>query len=146
MSKMELILIIVGALIPFVAVLFVLPKFKKKDKTPPPTTTYVKEEKSKVEEKPAQTVESPKPKVANYSLKDDDDFKSYLELRKKRLSAIQAKDSSLATHPTEEFVPARLRNKFAQTKEDKTVVEQINDLSPELKALIISGVLDKKQW
>ena len=42
-----------------------------------------------------------------------------------------------------EYDPRRDR---AKTEGKKTIAEQIQDLSPELKALIVAGVLDKKDF
>lgn len=153
MSKVEMFLIIGACLVPFIALIFVLPKHKKKTKTPPPTTSYVKEDKK--EEKPAAPVQSgapiekqvSKPKITKPTFDEDDDFKAYLELKKKRTQAPEPIDEgSFVRSPVGEYIPARLRNKMAQTSKNKSIAEQINDLSPELKAMLLAGVLDKKDY
>lgn len=154
MSKIEMFLIIGACLVPIIALLFVLPKYKKKEKTPPPTTPYVKEEpadkhtEQPKEVKPIQKqVEKTKIRPAFNTSDIDDDFKTYLELKKKRTPAPEAVDEgSFVRSPVGEYIPARLRANPSRIKKDKSIAEQINDLSPELKAMLLAGVLDKKDY
>ena len=155
MSTIEIILIVAACIIPVVAFFMVLPKRKKKEKVPPPTNTYVKEEKK--EEKPATQAaptssssspkELAKPKVAKPIFDDDEDFKSYLELKKKRTPAPEPiEEGSFVRNPVGEYIPARLRTKIAEKNDAKSIKDQINELSPELKAMLIAGVLDRKDY
>ena len=151
MSKVEIIILIVALAIPFVSILFVLPKRKKKDKEASKTKPYIKEEvvePPKPMEQPTLTAKvEEKPKMVKPLFEDDDtDFKAYLDLKRKRLSAPERKEfPSGVRGPLGEYIPARLRNQQQATK-NKTVAEQIQELSPELKALILSGVLDRKDY
>ena len=150
MSQMEWILIIGAVVIPFIAILFVLPKRKKKSKVPPPTTDYVREDKEKETKAKTSTgtptnSQQPKQVKPPVYMDTDDDFKSYLELRNQRIKPAEPKsESSYVRSTSGDYIPARLRTPSARGRSDKSVAEQIQDLSPELKALIISGVLDKK--
>ena len=48
--------------------------------------------------------------------------------------------------PTDEYVPSRFRRRRHQKQENKSISEQINDLSPELKVMMFSGVFNKKDF
>ena len=151
MSKVEMALIIIAVAIPLLSILFVLPKRKKKEKVAPQVKQYVKEE---VVE-PPKPVEQPapvpkveeKPKKINPIFEDNDaDFKAYLDLKRKRMSSPERKEMPSGVRgPLGEYIPARLRNQ-QKSSSDKSVAEQIQELSPELKALMLSGILDKKYF
>ena len=154
MSKIEMFLIIGACLVPFVALLFVLPKRKKKEKTPPPTTPYVKDEPTSAPAPAPKTQAAPVKKAdasikikPNFNDDIDDDFKKYLELKKKRTPAPSPIDEdSFVRSPVGEYIPARLRSNPDYKKQNKSIAEQINELSPELKAMLLAGVLDKKDY
>ena len=143
MSKIEMVLIVGLCLAPIVALLFMLPKkFKKEKKAAPPTTEY-KPEQSVVEEKPEEPKEVQTSVFENKGVSTDE-FRGYLSEKKQNISApkrISPPDDIF----TEEYVPSRFRKKI-KDKENKTIIEQIDDLSPELKALLLAGVLDKKDY
>lgn len=147
MSQMEWILIIGAIIIPVIIFLFVFLKRGKKEKVAPATQTYVREDKpqqTQTENSAPIKEEKPKQVKPPVYMDTDDDFKSYLELRKKRIQSAEPKEpTSFVRSHAGEYIPARLRRQPVQ-QTDKSVAEQIQDLSPELKALIISGVLDKK--
>ena len=73
MSKFELFLIIGACLTPFIALIFILPK-RKKQKTPPPTTSYVKDKPAdKPEVKPETKTAEVKPVQKKVSKSDCSD-------------------------------------------------------------------------
>ena len=43
--------------------------------------------------------------------------------------------------PTEDYIPSRFRRKKTN---NKSIAEQVQDLSPELKVMMLSGVFNKK--
>ncbi len=153
MSKFEIILIVCACLAPFFAIIFFLPRkvnfknlfknlFKKKEKKSAETKSET--EGPKMEEKPAQAVEVKpeyRPMVDNSI--STDEFKSYLNRREKDISKPKRhelpKDFIDQTMPFEPFERRKPREKKPQS-----VAEEIQSLSPELKALIISGFLDRK--
>ena len=148
MSRFEIFIIAMLCAIPVVALIAVFPKIKFKKKTKKvvePTKTYAE---IKQEEKPAQPiVEEVKPKEVKKPIMSDeissDDFRSYLEHKKQDVSKPKRvelpsdfKDMSMP------FVPRRrVRN-----QKPKNISEEIKGLSPELKAMLIAGVLDKKDY
>lgn len=141
MSSFEIALIVCFALSPFVALLFILPKKLKKEKTPPPTTEYKPEpkvEEKKEEPKEIKPMENLKPTVST------DEFKDYLSHKRKNITL--PKYLNNPDMPTEEFVPSRLRRRRHQKQENKSISEQIQDLSPELKVMMFSGVFNKKDF
>lgn len=147
MSKIEIFLIVGVCLAPIVALLFVLPKkIKKQTKEAPPTTPYVSEEPKKEEapsEQSAKEVKKDEVVIKNDDIYKTDDFKNYINHKRKQTRSpyrIQEPDDVF----TEEYLPPRLRRKKQQS--NKSVSEQIKELSPELKAMLLTGVLDKKDY
>ena len=148
MSNFEMFIIVMVCAVPVVALLFVLPKKAKKTKKEKtkkadakPTKTYeeVKKEEEKVETKNDVIVES-KQVVSNDI--STDDFKGYLNFKKKDIS----KPSRIELpgdfmDRTTPYIPRRRRR---IEKKPQTIAEEINSLSPKLKAIVLSGVLDRK--
>lgn len=144
MSSFEIVLIVMACCVPVVAILFVLPKLKKKQKkVEKPVKTY--EELKKEEVVPVTKIEPKAPKkVVNTQEFSSDDFRSYLAQKRKNTtipSRVELPDGFVDT--TMPYMPRRRRR--IETK-PKTVAEEIKSLSPELKALIISGVLEPKNF
>ena len=140
MSSFEIFLIVGFALSPFVALIFVLPKKLKKEKTPPPTTEYKPEPKVEVKDEPKET----KPNVNLKPAVSTDEFKDYLANRKKTITLPRHLNNP--NMPTEDYIPSRFRRRKPQKQENKSISEQINDLSPELKVMMFSGVFNKKDF
>ena len=121
---------------PIVALLFILPKKLKKEKTPPPTTEFkpeVKVEEKKEETKEIKPLENVKPTVST------DEFKDYLSYKRKNTKI--PKHLNNPYMPTEDYIPSRFRRKKTN---NKSIAEQVQDLSPELKVMMLSGVFNKK--
>ena len=147
MSSFEIFLIVLACSVPVVALLFLLPKKLKKQEKPKPveqSKTYeeIKKEDVKVEEAPKEkTINSPIEKAELNDL----DFKNYL--KQKQSNMTKPKRAELPpdfVDRTEDYFPRRRgANKVEKTK---NVAEEIKSLSPELKALIIAGVLDPKDF
>ena len=150
MTSFEIGLIVSLCAVPFVALLFVLPKFKKKEKQKPATKTYeeIKKEEQKSEVKQESVGEQAIEKKAESIFAKNDfsseDFRSYLNYKQHNTS----KPSRIElpkdfVDRTEPYIPRRRRR---ETEKPKTVAEEIRSLSPELKALIFTGALDKKDY
>ena len=142
MSSFEIFLIVGGCLAPVVALLFVLPKLKKKAKEPPVTTEYKPEkpvEEKKEELKDTKSVvRKPEQEVIKTS-----EFQDYLTYKRNNMSKpIRLNDPDIFT---DDYIPSRLRRK-QQKQETKTIAEQIYSLSPELKIMMLSGVFNKKDF
>lgn len=146
MSNMEIFIIICVCLIPIVALVILFPKFKFKKKE--------KKVKSEVKEQPTEKYVPEKPitdetKISKKeeSIKyEPDNFKDYLKDKSARVSKPQMKflpedfrDLSTRYYPNSRF------NKTGQGNQ-QSLAEEINSLSPELKALIFSGALEKKDY
>ena len=141
MSKIELFILIVAASIPFFALIFVLPKnFKKKSKEKKSTkkTSVIK-----------PTIEQPKepeeikPEYINNSNFSTDDFKSYLTHRPEISKPKRKELDDGFVDRTMPYIPRRPQRIQKEYKQ-KNISEEIKSLSPELKALIISGFLNRK--
>lgn len=144
MSKIEIILIVMACSVPLVALLFSLPKKikgKKEEKKVVEAKPEIKEVKEEVkkEEKPIE--KTVRPIETSFSA---DDFKGYLQERQNNSSKPKRVELPRDfVDRTEDYFPRRRR---VRQEKPKTVAEEIKSLSPELKALIISGVLDKKDF
>ncbi len=149
MTKFEMFLVVFACLAPIIAILFVVPKgfrFKKKPKvelkqvTPEETFSYLPEQQEKKEpvelkEKEKKVTDLPFDKVEFSS----DDFKGYLNRRDENKVPKFMQDDM--------FDPLDIVNPVRRKKEEpKQIKEQIQDLSPELKAILIAGVLDRKNF
>lgn len=142
MSKIEIFILILASCIPLFSFLIVFkPKlkniFKKKDKTKKDKIV----EEVKPEEKPEEKIVEQKPKektlrdeIQNTFVKND--FKDFMEIKKDSIKFPEMKLNS------PDFITSDYETYLK--KPEKTIAEQIKSLSPELKALIVAGVLDKK--
>lgn len=143
MSNFEIFLIVLAGAIPIIAILFVLPKVKKKEKKEPEKPTKTLEEVKREEKKP----EIPKQVITKKEDKSSEistaDIQSYVDYKKKNITSPQKiqmpGDFKDVTMP---YMPRRKPTK----PKPKNVAEELRSLSPELKALIIAGVLDKKNY
>lgn len=147
MTNFELVLIILACSVPVVALLFVLPKLKKKEKkqVEVQTKTYeeIKKEEPQLEQKSEKKTE-PKVEVLQKNDISSEDFKNYLNIKQNRISRPSRvelpKDFEDRTMP---YAPRRARR---SVEKPSSVAEEICSLSPELKALIFTGALDKKDF
>ena len=149
MSNFEIVLIFLAGTIPIVTFLFVFKKFKKKEKKETtPTKTYEEMKKEEQEQnKPVEEVKVEEKKVEKSAFPNNDftaeDFKGYLNHKQKHISKPSRVDLP------KDFVDTTLpysRRRRRMEEKTKSVAEEINSLSPELKVLIIAGVLDKKNY
>ena len=128
---------------PVVSLLFILPKLKlkKNTKQAPPTTEYKPEQ--PIDKKEAPKLDKTIVNKSNQEVIKTSEFQDYLSYKKKNLSQpIKLKEPDIFT---DDYIPSRLRRKQAK-QEDKTISEQIHDLSPELKVMMLSGVFNKKDF
>lgn len=140
MKTFELVLLIGAILVPFVALIFVLPKKLKKAKQEPKEEP--KKEEPKKEVKPEQSKEQPNPfKNNKFSVED---FKGYLNEKASKTSKPKRVDVDNSMKDIQDFIPSRFRRQ--QKKDNLTIQEEIQNLSPELKAMLFAGLLDKKDY
>jgi len=141
MSIIEKVLLIGLCVAPFVALLFVLPKLKKKKQKIFETTDYVPENK----EEPAAEVkpEVVEEKVQTKSFEDEIvDYRKFLEQRKEHMSHPTRVELPKGYNDlTESYSAMRRRMERASQQEKNT---NIHNLDPEIKALLIAGILDRK--
>ena len=147
MSKFEIILIIIACAIPIISLLMVLPKkFKNKKKEvekPTKTQEELKKEEQKAEEvKPKEVKKEEKKNLSFDNDVSTDEFKSYLDLKKDITKPKRIELPEGFKDMTSPYRPRRIRKE----KKPENIVEEIQSLSPELKALIFSGALDRKSF
>jgi len=156
MSRIEWIILILAASIPFLALIIVLPKNlikKNKEKKGKPKSKKaepIKEESNPKEESLPQEpkmVEKPKQELKAEYLSADlstDDFRSYLTERPEFTRPKRIEHDEDFVDKTTPYIPPRPPRRHFGRRKPKNVSEEIQSLSPELKALIIAGVLDRK--
>lgn len=140
MSIIERVLLICLCIAPFVALMFVLPKVKKKQKTFE-TTDYVPENKDEpVVEVKQEVVEE---KVSAKSFEEDMmNYREFLEKRKERMSMPSRVELPKGYNDLSESYSAMRRRMERASQQSKNT--NINNLDPEIKALLIAGILDRK--
>ena len=143
MSNFEIALIVCLCAIPFVSLVFVLPKIKgkkeKKSKEAKPTQAYT--EIKKEENKEAK----PEPlKIDSNNEVSSKDFKNFMTSRSKSMTKPSRVD--LPDDFLDRTMPYSAIARSKRKKKTQTVAEELRSLSPQLKALIITGALDKKNF
>ncbi len=148
MSNFEIFLIVMACAIPFIALLTLVPKIKlkkKEKKVAKPTKQLVD---LKQEEKPIELVVEEKPKEIQQQVISNEistgDFKNYLERKKQDVS--KPKRVELPSDFKDISMPYMPRRRARQSEKPQNVAEEIKSLSPELKAMLIAGVLDKRNY
>ena len=141
MSIIERIILIGLCLAPIVALLFVLPKFKKKKQKTFETSDYVPENKD-------DSVKEIKPEIVEEQKQTksfDDEIQSYrefLEKRKEKMTRPNRIELPKGYNDMSESYSAMRRRLERNNQQDKNT--NINNLDPEIKALLIAGILDRK--
>ena len=146
MSNMEIFIIICACLIPIVALVVLFPKIKlkKKEKSAKSNENEQTIEKY-IPDKPI--VEEPKIVKKNEGSKyDRDDFKDYLKSKGSRVAGPQRKILPEDFRDLSTDYNPRGRLNQMQNSNQTSIADEINSLSPELKALILSGALEKKTF
>lgn len=146
MINFEVFLIICVCLVPIVALIIVLPKkLSKKETKVEPVKEVVKEETKPVAESEKQEPKEKSERVIDNNAYTADDFKGYLEEKQKNTTKpnriVHGKDFKDLTFDFPRRTPG-----YRTLPKAKSMAEQIRDLSPELKALIIAGALDRKEF
>jgi len=142
MSNFEIFLIVMLCATPFIALLFVLPKKLKKEKAAEKVETKTLKDIKQEEPKPVVEEKKIEPKKVASSEISTDDFKSYL---KRREPTSKPNRVELPKDFKDMTLPYRPRRRVKNEK-PKTIGEEIQSLSPELKALMITGILDRKNF
>ena len=151
MSRMEMAMIIILCLTPIIALVIILPKKLKFHKKP-------KKIKESAEKKEEQQLESETPPVEQNEIKpeiidtpyvmdsDLDSIRDFAKNKKTTKPTRKTPDlSKLSPHP--EFSFRRPNNFRTENQtEQKSIKEQFDELSPEMKALIMSGAFDRKDY
>lgn len=148
MSNFEIFLIVMVCAVPILALFMVLPKKIKKDKkeqkaNAQPVKTY---EELKKEENIQEPLEIKTEKVVQNKVEvsdiTDQDFKSYLS-RRKNIS--KPNRINLPNDFKDRTMPYS-RRRVKQDSKPKNVAEEIQNLSPKLKAILLSRALDRKDF
>lgn len=155
MSRIEIILLIGACIVPFVALAFALPKAKRlKEKLQSPGKPISK---PKTNEQSLKNEQNIKENIAkdenlkvenqakkqffetNNSIYDKSDFKSYLQNKQSTITPPKRKKDDFNSNT----MPYDIFNNKSNTKNEQELDFNL-DLSPELYAMIIAGVFDKK--
>ncbi len=145
MSAFEIVLLISACSVPIIAILFVVkPRFKRRHLIPQESTPYVSKEDTKVVDKQQDTE---KAKIASYSFmnrgESTDEFKDYLKEKKAKIELPTRIDPIEDLPETTPYVRHR---KVVKPKEELSILEQVEDLSPEMCALVFSGAFERKYF
>lgn len=143
MTTIEIVAIVLVCLIPIVALVIILPKKIKARKKEP-----AKIETNPPQQEPAKVEVEPKKESTSPIEFTEDDFKSYLTEKHKRITQPKrVENESKENFDIEDYNSYRARFAAKKSREqDKTIKEQFDELSPELKAMILAGVFDKKDF
>lgn len=144
MSNFEIFLIVMVCAVPVLALLFVLPKFKKKEKKAKAIELSKTYSEIKSEEKVEPKKETPKEAISKYVNNhiSPDEFKSYLKDKK----TTKPSRIEFPADFKDRTMPYTPRRNMMANKKPNSVAEEIRSLSPELKAMLIAGILDKKDY
>lgn len=139
MSRVEIVIIAIACLIPVISLIMVLPKhlkLKKSKPTPAPAEPVA----------PIKTEQPAEPAASVVEDYNTDEFKNYLNKRKEKLTK-PVRNNNIPKNllPNEDFFPRRITRPVA-AQQPKSLIDEIRDLSPELKALIFSGALNRKDY
>ncbi len=141
MSTIEIILLISACVAPVIALLFIMPKMKKKNKKTFETTDYIPEKKEEVVETKPEIVEEKKVEEKSFE-NEIQSYREFLEKRKERMSHPSRVQLPREYTDLSESYSAMRRREMRNKREEKNT--NINNLDPEIKALLIAGILDRK--
>ena len=133
MGRIELILIGCACLIPVMALLFILPSIKRARKNRKNKAVAKVEEQKPAEANPATTQQA--------DSNSSSGFGAYARNKKTTKPTFKPFNSSLPATSKYDFFSS---DGPRPTQEKKTVKEQIDALSPELKAVLFSDIFSKK--
>ena len=154
MTKIEIGLVIIICLLPIIALVMILPKklFSKKGKKPEPKPEQPQEAPAPAKEEPKPVEvkeEEPSKELEEYTdLYQEEDFKAYLKDRAEKHPSPKEKDgdpTQFGKFDPDLFGPVN-KTPPPPKKQPKTLQEEIEGLSPELKALLLSGALNPKHF
>ena len=146
MTSVEIGMIVIAALIPIVALVILFPFTRKKKEKPAPKSTVVEEIKS--EPKPPVEEFVPSSDGLKTASLEEDDFLAYLKDKSSKVNKPERKEMefNLGDIDDDIFSDMDFPRPRRKAKKEQTLSEQIQGLSPELKALILTGVLDRKDY
>ena len=145
MTNVEIGMIVAAALIPIIALVILFPfKKKKKSKTKPDKATAV--ENKPAEAKPvAEDIPSVTTGITTASL-DSSDFLDYLREKSSTVKKPERKEIDFNPGEFDDIFSDKDFGQKRNVKKEKPISQQFQELSPELKALMIAGVLDRKDY
>ena len=141
MTNFELYIIIAALVMPIVALFLVHKKSTDKEEKPKKEEVKINYEKP-VEEKPIKSKPEKKKTVFEEVKYSPDEFKGYLEKKHEIVSKPQQKTVEDDTSVSLDEFMSRRRVIHREDKND----ESLEDLSPELKVMLLAGVLNKKYF
>ena len=142
MSIMEKILLISACVAPLIALLFILPKIKKKKPKTFETTEYIPEKKEEPVEVKPEIVEE---KVEKKSFEDEiETYREFLQKRKQNITQPSRVELPKDYQDLTESYSALCRRQARMQNQEKNT--NLHNLDPEIKALLIAGILDRKYF
>ena len=146
MSRIEIAIIVVLAIIPLMAIFIIKPKRKKKEvKADTKTLDQIKKEETPATPPAPKPIESPmefKPTSEFVGLEDEDFEKFLKEKASKAKRPSRLEPNEISSFPLDEFDDMDIFSDFE--KKEKSVKSEWESLSPEMKALVMSNIFDKK--
>lgn len=161
MSRFEIVILVIVCALPVVALVLTLPKRKKGKsksevkKAEPPKSEQPKQE-FKLDSSPPPTSapDEVKPRSISVSQQDEplynqESFRDYLKERKTSHSAPTFKEQKEGDIPNITDFNSDLftiPNRNQPKQDEKSLADKIDELSPEIKALLLSGALERKNF
>lgn len=145
MSAFEIVLLISACSVPIIAILFVVkPRFKRRHLIPQEPTPYLSKEDAKPVTKQQDTEMA---KTSSYSFmnrgESTDEFRNYLKEKKAKIELPTRVDPIEGLPETTPYIRHR---RVVKPKEEPSILEQVEDLSPEMCALVFSGAFERKYF
>ncbi|MCQ2556113.1 MAG: hypothetical protein MJ149_02150 [Clostridia bacterium] len=142
MSTMEIILIVCACCIPVLSILFLIPKKKGKEEAKPAENKQDSAKPAEVKEE----VKEAEPEVKDDLQAEIMDFETYIKEQREATTKQEELEAptDVTTLPykeeTQETVQINVVDNVEETK------QELENLSPELKAMLLAGILDKKDF
>lgn len=150
MSAFEIVLLISACSVPIIAILFVVkPRLKRRHLIPHESAPSVSKESTKLVEDSelVKAKDADKSKEYSYSFmnrgESTDEFRDYLKEKKSRIEMPTKIELTDDLPETTQYVRHR---KIARSNKEKSIIEQVEGLSPEMMALVFSGVFDNSKY
>lgn len=147
MTRMEIGIIVIAALIPIISLVILFPfRKKKKTKSEPSKPAETPVEQKEEKEKDKKDIPPVSGGISTASL-DTSEFLGYLKDKSENISKPERKEDAFNMGELDDDLFSDMDfTKMRRRMKKKTIAQEIEDLSPELKAMLLTGVLDRKEF